>query len=135
MARCAFGAVCARLARHSTELEAPLLARLKTMRKQQLFVVVAGPQTTIDALREATPDPGVGRRSDGPGRRGAAQNRPARVPNGQKSRLLRPGQDRLQATERTTASTTTAVARPRSARCHEPQGEPMNKFFMRCAHC
>lgn len=47
----------ARLARHSTELEAPLLARLKTMRKQQLFVVVAGPQTTIDALREATPDP------------------------------------------------------------------------------
>jgi len=47
----------ARLARHSTELEAPLLARLKTMRKHQLFVVVAGPQTTIDALRDVTPDP------------------------------------------------------------------------------
>jgi peptidyl-prolyl cis-trans isomerase C len=47
----------ARLARHSTELEAPLLARLKTMRKHQLFVVVAGPQTTIDALREVTLDP------------------------------------------------------------------------------
>lgn len=47
----------ARLARHGSELEAPLLARLKTMRTHQLFVVVAGAQTTIDALREVRPDP------------------------------------------------------------------------------
>jgi peptidyl-prolyl cis-trans isomerase C len=47
----------ARLARHSSELEAPLLTRLQTMRKHQLFVVVAGPQTTIDALRDVRADP------------------------------------------------------------------------------
>lgn len=47
----------ARLSRHSNELDATLLARLKTMREHQLFVVVAGPQTTIDALREVVPDP------------------------------------------------------------------------------
>lgn len=45
------------LARNSAELDPALLARLKTMRKHQLFVVVAGPRTTIDLLRDVTPDP------------------------------------------------------------------------------
>lgn len=47
----------ARLARNGAELAPALLTRLKTMRKNQLFVVVAGPQTTIDVLRDVTPDP------------------------------------------------------------------------------
>ena len=47
----------ARLVRHGSELPAPLLARLKNMRQHQLFVVVAGPQTTIDVLRTVAPDP------------------------------------------------------------------------------
>jgi peptidyl-prolyl cis-trans isomerase C len=47
----------ARLSRNSAELAPPLLAKLKSMRKQQLFVVVAGPQTTLDALQDVTPDP------------------------------------------------------------------------------
>jgi peptidyl-prolyl cis-trans isomerase C len=47
----------ARLARNSAELAPALLARLKTMRKHQLFVVVAGPETTLDALRDVTPAP------------------------------------------------------------------------------
>lgn len=46
-----------RLARNSAELAPALLARLQTMRKHQLFVVVAGAQTTLDALLEVTPDP------------------------------------------------------------------------------
>lgn len=47
----------ARLARNSAELTPALLARLQTMRKHQLFVVVAGPQTTLDALLDVTSDP------------------------------------------------------------------------------
>jgi len=47
----------ARLARNSAELTPALLARLQTMRKHQLFVVVAGPQTTLDALLDVTDDP------------------------------------------------------------------------------
>jgi peptidyl-prolyl cis-trans isomerase C len=47
----------ARVARNSAELAPPLLARLKTMRKRQLFVVVDGPHSTLDALVDVTPDP------------------------------------------------------------------------------
>lgn len=47
----------ARLARNSAELTPALLARLQTMRKHQLFVVVAGPETTLDALLDVAPDP------------------------------------------------------------------------------
>lgn len=47
----------ARLARHSADLAPPLLAKLKTMRPRQLFVVVAGERSTIDVLLDAVPDP------------------------------------------------------------------------------
>ena len=47
----------ARLARNSAELDPALLERLQTMRKHQLFVVVAGPETTLDALLDVVPDP------------------------------------------------------------------------------
>jgi peptidyl-prolyl cis-trans isomerase C len=47
----------AQLTRNSAELEEPLLARLKSMRKNQLFVVKAGSRITLDALQDVTPDP------------------------------------------------------------------------------
>jgi peptidyl-prolyl cis-trans isomerase C len=45
------------LVRNSAELAPELLAQLKTMRKHQLFVVKAGPQTMLDALHDVTPNP------------------------------------------------------------------------------
>jgi peptidyl-prolyl cis-trans isomerase C len=47
----------AQLARSSAELAPEMLAQLKTMRKHQLFVVKAGPQTMLDALHDVTPTP------------------------------------------------------------------------------
>jgi peptidyl-prolyl cis-trans isomerase C len=47
----------AKVARNSAELAPPLLERLKTMPKGQLFVVVDGPHSTLDALLDVTPDP------------------------------------------------------------------------------
>jgi EpsD family peptidyl-prolyl cis-trans isomerase len=45
------------LVRNSAELAPELLAQLTTMRKHQLFVVKAGPQTMLDALQDVTPNP------------------------------------------------------------------------------
>jgi peptidyl-prolyl cis-trans isomerase C len=47
----------AQLARGSAELAPDMLAQLKTMRRQQLFVVKAGAQTMLDALHDVTPNP------------------------------------------------------------------------------
>lgn len=46
-----------RLLRNSAELAPEMIAKLKTMRRHQLFVIKAGAQTMLNALQEVTPDP------------------------------------------------------------------------------